>query len=113
MRAEVPRPPQVVQGLFEKRFSGPFTEGPQAVAGLSTAITDLMAGTAYQVQVRALNGETPSDWSPSGTGSTEPPEPEPVPALPLLGQLLLALGLLGMGRRVLRSRDGGSVRAMQ
>ena len=98
---------------YREGTSGPFTEGPQAVAGLSTAITDLMAGTAYQVQVRALNGETPSDWSPSGTGSTEPPEPEPVPALPLLGQLLLALGLLGMGRRVLRSRDGGSVRAMQ
>ena len=98
---------------YREGTSGPFTEGPQAVAGLSTAITDLMAGTAYQVQVRALNRETPSDWSPSGTGSTEPPEPEPVPALPLLGQLLLALGLLGMGRRVLRSRDGGSVRAMQ
>ena len=98
---------------YREGTSGPFTDGPQAVAGLSTAITDLMAGTAYQVQVRALNRETPSDWSPSGTGSTEPPEPEPVPALPLLGQLLLALGLLGMGRRVLRSRDGGSVRAMQ
>ena len=89
---------------YREGTSGPFTEGPQAVAGLSTAITDLMAGTAYQVQVRALNGETPSDSSPSGTGSTEPPEPEPVPALPLLGQLLLALGLTGAGARLLSRR---------
>ena len=35
------------------------------------------------------------------------PEPEPVPALPLLGQLLLALGLLRLG--VMRlSRRGGA-----
>ena len=53
--------------------SGPFTDGPQDVTGLSTAITGLTAGTAYQVQVRALNGETPSDWSPAGTGSTSTP----------------------------------------
>ena len=33
-------------------------------------LTGLTAGTSYQVQVRALNGETPSDWSPAGTGST-------------------------------------------
>ena len=50
--------------------SGSFTNGPQNVSGTSTAIAGLTAGTAYQVQVRALNGETPSDWSPSGTGST-------------------------------------------
>ena len=38
------------------------------------------------------------------------PEPEPVPALPLLGQLLLALGLLGLGvlRRAGLSRRGGA-----
>ena len=46
--------------------SGSFTNGPQNVSGTSTAIAGLTAGTAYQVQVRALNGETPSDWSPSG-----------------------------------------------
>ena len=58
---------------YREGTSGPFTNGPQAVDDLSTAITDLMAGTAYQVQVRALNGETPSDWSPSGPGSTSTP----------------------------------------
>ena len=58
---------------YREGTSGPFTDGPQDVAGLSTAIPALMAGTAYQVQVRALNGETPSDWSPSGPGSTSTP----------------------------------------
>ena len=49
--------------------SGSFS--PQTrVSGTSTAIAGLTAGTSYQVQVRALNGETPSDWSPAGTGST-------------------------------------------
>ena len=37
----------------------------------STTITGLDPGTAYEVQVRALNGETPSDWSPSGTRTTD------------------------------------------
>ena len=32
------------------------------------------------------------------------PEPEPVPVLPLLGQLLLALGLLAGGGRLARPR---------
>ena len=55
---------------YRQGTTGPWTNGPQNVSGTSTAIADLTAGTAYQVQVRALNGETPSDWSPSGTGST-------------------------------------------
>ena len=55
---------------YRQGTSGSFTNGPQNVSGTSTAIAGLTAGTAYQVQVRALNGETPSDWSPSGTGST-------------------------------------------
>ena len=50
--------------------SGSFTNGPQNVSGTSAAISGLAAGQSYQVQVRALNGETPSDWSPAGTGST-------------------------------------------
>ena len=42
------------------------------------------------------------------TDTTEPVEPEPVPALPLIGQLLLGLGLLGGGARHLyrRRRQG-------
>ena len=53
--------------------SGDFMDGPQNVSGTSAPITGLNAATRYQVQVRALNGETPSEWSPSGTGNTGSP----------------------------------------
>ena len=75
--------------------SGSFTNGPQNVSGTSTAITGLTAGTSYQVQVRALNGEFPSDWSPSGTGSTSPATatapgvPRTLAAAPGNGQVVL------------------------
>ena len=55
---------------YRQGTSGSFTNGPQNVSGTSAMITGLTAGTSYQVQVRSLNGETPSDWSPAGTGST-------------------------------------------
>ena len=55
---------------YRQGTSGSFTNGPQNVSGTSAMITGLTAGTSYQVQVRALNGETPSDWSSAGTGST-------------------------------------------
>ena len=55
---------------YRQGTGGSFINGPQNVSGTSAMITGLTAGTSYQVQVRAVNGETPSDWSPSGTGST-------------------------------------------
>ena len=61
--------------------SGPWTNGPQNVSGTSAAITGLAAGTSYQVQARALNGETPSDWSSAGTGSTSS-APATAPGVP-------------------------------
>ena len=36
---------------------------PTSHSGTTTTIMNLMPDTSYQVQVRALNGETPSDWS--------------------------------------------------
>ena len=36
----------------------------------STTITELRPHTDYQVRVQALNDETPSDWSPPGSGQT-------------------------------------------
>ena len=95
--------------------------------------TDYSGQDTYQVRVKARDGEGGRDTiavtinftgsvddppeegdGPPGPGpdldpDPEPePEPEPVPALPLLGQLLLALGLLrlGMMRRVRLSRRG-------
>ena len=58
---------------YRQGNSGGWTNGPQNVSGTSRAITGLTVGTAYQVKVRALNGETPSDWSPAGSGSTSSP----------------------------------------
>ena len=54
-----------------------WTDGPQDETGTSATITGLDAVSEYQVQVRATSHEGTSDWSASGTGSTEA---EPVPA---------------------------------
>ena len=43
---------------------------PHSGTGTSATITRVDAGNEYQVQVRALNGETPSEWSVAGTGQT-------------------------------------------
>ena len=55
---------------YRQGTTGNFTDGPQDVTGTSSSITGLDADSSYQVQVRAENGETPSEWSDSGTGST-------------------------------------------
>ncbi len=55
---------------YRQGTSGTWTNGPQNVGGTSSAIASLDEGTAYEVQVRALNGETPSDWSASGSATT-------------------------------------------
>ena len=49
----------------------------------------------------------PEEADPTNNCSTAVPVtvPEPVPALPLLGHLLLALGLTGAGARVMRRRQ--------
>ena len=56
---------------YREGTSGGFTNGPQNVTGIGAAIGSLDAGTAYQVQVRATNAEGDSEWSPSGTGTTD------------------------------------------
>ena len=55
------------------RISGSWTDWTHSGTGTSATITGLTASTTYDVQVRALNGETPSDWSSTGTGSTGTP----------------------------------------
>ena len=58
------------------------------------SVVGLDNGTSYTFQLRAVNNR----WaSPATESVSATPEPEPVPALPLLGQLLLALGLAGAG----------------
>ena len=46
----------------------------------STIIMGMSAGTSYEVQVRASNGEGRSEWSASGSGSPDPDETNNPPA---------------------------------
>ena len=52
---------------------GRFSAADHQGAGLSLTLTDLEAGTAYQVQVRATNDEGTGGWSASGEGMTVTP----------------------------------------
>ncbi len=52
---------------------GGFTDAQHDGPGLSLTLSDLEAGTLYQVQVRATNDEGTSGWSPSGEGMTVTP----------------------------------------
>ena len=56
-------------------FSGTDTE---------TKITGLTASTEYQARVQAINGETDSDWSEPGTGSTGSPTNTPATGAPTI-----------------------------
>ena len=46
---------------------------PTTRPGLALTLSDLKAGTVYEVQVRARNDEGTSDWSESGEGMTVTP----------------------------------------
>ena len=89
---------------YEQDGAGTWT----STGGTATSYTvrTLTNGQSYTFRVRAVNsiGESGESNQATATPSavTAPPEPEPVPALPLLGQLLLASLLLGAGRFVLR-----------
>ena len=58
---------------YREGTTGAYTAHTHSGTGTSATIPNLTAGTSHQVQVRALNGETPSDWSEPGTGSTNTP----------------------------------------
>ena len=58
---------------YRKGTSGPWIPWTHSGTGTSATITRLDAGNEYQVQVRALNGETPSEWSVAEPGQTNAP----------------------------------------
>ncbi len=58
---------------YREGTSGPWSDGPQDVAGTSAQITGLVEDTEYQAQVRAQNADGDGPWSPAGTGSTYHP----------------------------------------
>ena len=62
----------------ESGSGDPWTEILDAGSGRSHTITQLTTGTPYEVQVRTVNGGTPSPWSPSGTGTPRTPPPPPL-----------------------------------
>ena len=54
---------------YRQGTDGVWTDWPHTGTDTTTTITQLAAGTDYQVRVRAL-GEIPSDWSPPASGRT-------------------------------------------
>ncbi len=58
---------------YREKGAGRFTDGGHEGPGLAFTLSDLEAGTDYEVQVRATNDEGTSDWSESGEGMTVTP----------------------------------------
>ena len=66
------RPPIVDYDVQYRTGGGVFIPWPHDEStDTSTIITDLNAGTSYEVQVKAWNMEDDSEWSASGTGSPD------------------------------------------
>ena len=69
---------------YRQGTSGAWTDWTDSGAGTTTTVTGLAADTPYQVRVRALNDETPSDWSdPSDAVSTNADDATPTPKVTL------------------------------
>ena len=58
---------------YREGGSGGFTDAQHEGPGFALTLSDLKAGTVYEVQVRARNDEGMSDWSESGEGMTVTP----------------------------------------
>ena len=54
---------------YKAQGTSGWTDGPQDVLRTSASISGLVAGTSYDVQVRAINADDISGWSPAGTGT--------------------------------------------
>ncbi len=59
---------------YREGSDGVWTDHVHEDAGTRATIADLEAATDYQVRVRALNGETPGEWSRPGAGNTARPD---------------------------------------
>ena len=58
---------------YREGGSGSFTDAQHEGPGLALTLSDLKAGTVYEVQVRAMNEEGMGDWSEPGEGMTIAP----------------------------------------
>ena len=77
---------------YQQDGSTDWTNGPQDVNGTSATITGLAASTSYQVQVRATNAEGDSDWSPSGSGTTNAVQTATAPVAPAAPTVVAVTG---------------------
>ena len=66
-------PPITDYDVQYQEGGGGFTDAQHEGPGLALTLSDLKAGTVYEVQVRARNDEGMSDWSESGEGMTVTP----------------------------------------
>ena len=82
---------------YQQDGSTDWTNGPEDATGTSATIMSLTANTLYQVQVRATNAEGDSDWSPSGSGTTNAATTAPTVGAVWSGTLTVrdSLGSLG------------------
>ncbi len=62
----------------KKGDTGEFADAGHTGASTSITLSDLIASTTYEVQVRATNDEDTGAWSDSGEGSTSSPNRAPV-----------------------------------
>ncbi len=75
------RGPEIVDYEVRYREGGEagYSDGGHEGTGLEVRLSGLKEGTAYQVQVRAVNQEGISEWSEPGEGRTDSEEPDPDP----------------------------------
>ena len=63
-------PPVTYDLRYRAGTRGSWRDGPRGVTGTLATLRNLSRGASYQVQVRAVNDEGTSGWSPSATGMT-------------------------------------------
>ena len=91
---------------YQEAEDGAWNDWTHDGTGTSTAITGLTPGTEYQARVRALNGETPSDWSDaSDAARTNTPPSPPANSAPRFSG---AARTRSVPVRADKSRDPGS-----
>ena len=73
------RGPEIVDYEVRYREAGEegYSDGGHEGTGLEVRLSGLEEGTAYQVQVRAVNQEGMSEWSEPGEGRTDMEEADP------------------------------------
>ena len=73
------RGPEIVDYEVRYREGGEagYSDGGHEGTGLEVRLSGLEEGTAYEVQVRAVNEEGISEWSEPGEGRTDSEEPDP------------------------------------